>query len=43
MLYVGKSDYEELDSLSLKLEDEMILSPNDLPSRTKGFFRLINQ
>ena len=31
MLSVGKSDYDELESLSNKIEDELILSPNDLP------------
>ncbi len=31
MLSVGKADYEELESLSNKIEDELILSPNDLP------------
>ncbi len=31
MLSVGKADYEELESLSAKLEDELILTPNDLP------------
>jgi len=31
LLSVGKSDYEELESLSQKIEDELILTPNDLP------------
>jgi len=31
MLSVGKSDYDELESLSQKIEDELILTPNDLP------------
>jgi len=31
MLNVGKSDYEELESLASKIEDELILTPNDLP------------
>ena len=32
LLNVGKSDYEELESLSQKIEDELIITPNDLPS-----------
>ena len=31
LLSVGKSDYEELESFSQKIEDELILTPNDLP------------
>jgi helicase len=31
MLNVGKSDYEELESLAHKIEDELIVTPNDLP------------
>jgi helicase len=31
MLSVGKADYEELESLANKIEDELILSPEDLP------------
>ncbi len=31
LLNVGKTDYEELESLSQKLEDELIISPNNLP------------
>jgi helicase len=31
MLNVGKSDYEELESLANKIEDELIIGPNDLP------------
>ena len=31
MLSVGKSDYEELENLSQKIEDELILTPDDLP------------
>lgn len=31
MLSVGKADYEELESLANKMEDELILSPEDLP------------
>ncbi|MDE2230767.1 MAG: DEAD/DEAH box helicase [Candidatus Omnitrophica bacterium] len=31
LLSVGKNDYDELESLSQKLEDELIITPNDLP------------
>ncbi|MBF0489415.1 MAG: DEAD/DEAH box helicase [Candidatus Omnitrophica bacterium] len=31
MLSVGKADYEELESLANKIEDELILTPADLP------------
>lgn len=31
MLSVGKTDYEELESLANKIDDELILSPHDLP------------
>jgi len=31
MLSVGKSDYEELEELSQRVEDELILKPEDLP------------
>jgi helicase len=31
LLSVGKADYEELESLANKLEDELIVNPNDLP------------
>jgi len=31
LLSVGKSDYEELESLAHKIEDELIITPNDLP------------
>ena len=31
LLNVGKSDYEELENLANKLEDELIITPNDLP------------
>jgi len=31
VLNVGKSDYDEIESLSQKLEDELIVSPDDLP------------
>lgn len=31
ILSVGKSDYEELEGLANKIEDELILLPNDLP------------
>jgi helicase len=31
MLNVGKADYEELESLSQKIEDELIITPNKLP------------
>ncbi|MDE2027264.1 MAG: DEAD/DEAH box helicase [Candidatus Omnitrophica bacterium] len=30
LLNVGKSDYDELESLSQKIEDELIITPNDL-------------
>ncbi len=32
LLSVGKTDYDELESLSTKLEDELILTPTDLPA-----------
>ena len=31
LLNVGKTDYEELESLGQKLEDELIITPNNLP------------
>jgi len=31
MLNMGKSDYEEIESLESKIEDELIITPNDLP------------
>jgi len=31
MLNVGKADYDELESLANKIEDELIISPNNLP------------
>lgn len=31
MLSVGKTDYEELEGLANKIDDELILSPHDLP------------
>ncbi len=31
MLNVGKADYEKLEELSLRIEDEIILKPQDLP------------
>ncbi len=31
MLNVGKADYEELESLANKIEDELIITPNNLP------------
>jgi helicase len=31
LLSVGKSDYDEIENLANKLEDELIVTPNDLP------------